>query len=247
MKTIRIIIIIAVVAAAAWYLFANQGVLENTENGQENQGVVSSEALEIALSAQNNSGESGTAKIEDFDGKAKVTLNLTGAPSGVTQPAHIHTGSCANLGGVKYPLNFPVNGKSETTLDISLDELLDGLPLAVNVHKSAAEANIYVACGDIEREAGAGPKEIVVEINASGFSPSEVRIKAGDTVRFENKDTKKRWPASGVHPTHQICPGFDAIGGINPGESYSFKFTERKTCPMHDHLNPTQFGKIIVE
>ncbi|OGF77293.1 hypothetical protein A3H04_00875 [Candidatus Giovannonibacteria bacterium RIFCSPLOWO2_12_FULL_43_11c] len=92
-----------------------------------------------------------------------------------------------------------------------------------------------------------GVKEVVVDITASGFSPSEVRIKAGDTVKFINKDTKKRWPASGAHPTHLLCPGFDAKPGINPGESYSFTFTEVKTCPTHDHLNPTQFGKIIVE
>ena len=91
------------------------------------------------------------------------------------------------------------------------------------------------------------PKEVVVNITASGFSPSEVKIKAGDTVKFVNKDNKKRWPASGVHPSHQICPGFDAIGGINPDQSYSFTFKEIKTCPMHDHLLPTQFGKIIVE
>ena len=90
-------------------------------------------------------------------------------------------------------------------------------------------------------------KEVTVDITASGFSPAEVRIKAGDTVKFINKDTKKRWPASGPHPQHTTCPGFDAKPGINPGESYSFTFTEVKTCPMHDHLDPTQFGKIIVE
>ncbi|OGF89737.1 hypothetical protein A3I27_03245 [Candidatus Giovannonibacteria bacterium RIFCSPLOWO2_02_FULL_43_11b] len=92
-----------------------------------------------------------------------------------------------------------------------------------------------------------GVKEVVVDITASGFSPSEVRIKAGDTVKFINKDTKKRWPASGAHPQHTTCLGFDAKPGINPGESYSHTFTDVKTCPMHDHLNPTQFGKIIVE
>ncbi len=90
-------------------------------------------------------------------------------------------------------------------------------------------------------------KEVVVDITASGFSPAEVRIKAGDTVKFINRDTKKRWPASGVHPTHLLCPGFDAKPGINPGESYSYTFTDVKTCPMHDHLFPTQLGKIIVE
>lgn len=89
--------------------------------------------------------------------------------------------------------------------------------------------------------------EATVELTASGFSPAETTVKAGDTVKFVNKDAKNHWPASGVHPTHQLCPGFDAIGGVKPGESYSFTFTEKKECPIHDHLNPATRGKIIVQ
>lgn len=96
-------------------------------------------------------------------------------------------------------------------------------------------------------QGGGGFQTIIVEMTPSGFSPAEARIKAGDTVRFINKDSRRRWPASGVHPTHQICPGFDAIGGVDPNGTYSFKFTEKKECPIHDHLNPTLRGKIIVE
>src|SRR3990167_1401473 len=77
--------------------------------------------------------------------------------------------------------------------------------------------------------------------------PAGGRNKAGGKGKVINKDTKKRRPASGPPPHHTPCRGFDAKPGINPGESYSFTFTEVKTCPMHDHLNPTQFGKIIVE
>lgn len=93
----------------------------------------------------------------------------------------------------------------------------------------------------------ASAETVTVDITTSGFSPAEVKIKAGDTVKFINKDTKKRWPASGPHPQHTACPGFDAKPGIDPGESYSRTFTDIKTCPMHDHLSPTQFGKIVVE
>ena len=92
-----------------------------------------------------------------------------------------------------------------------------------------------------------GAKTVDVSITASGFSPSQVTIKAGDTVKFTNKDTRKRWPASGAHPTHLICPGFDAVGGIDTNETYSFKFEKKGECPMHDHLIPTHTGKITVE
>mgnify|MGYP001558032324 CR=1 FL=1 len=90
-------------------------------------------------------------------------------------------------------------------------------------------------------------EEVMVDITSGGFSPSEVTIPAGITVRFTNKDASLHWPAAGIHPTHQVCPGFDSLKGLQPGESYSFTFTEKKTCPMNDHLNPQIRGSIIVQ
>lgn len=109
----------------------------------------SAKTIVVQLSSQNNSGESGTATLMDVGGKISVVLALSGAPSNIVQPAHIHTGPCATIGAVRYPLTFPVNGQSETMLDVALDDLLKQLPLAINVHKSAAESSVYVACGDI--------------------------------------------------------------------------------------------------
>ena len=78
---------------------------------------------------------------------------------------------------------------------------------------------------------------------AQGISPSQLNIKVGDTVKFINQDSAAHWPASDPHPTHTICPGFDALRGLAKGESYSFKFTVAKTCPFHDHLNA--FNKLF--
>src|SRR3989344_5239381 len=133
-KVIWIVVAILVVGGIYWYM---------------NQSGGSSDSIVVALSAQNDSGMSGTATLTATDGSTLVELDLTGAPAGITQPAHIHTGSCATIGGVVYPLTFPVNGISETTLDVSLEAILAQLPLALNVHKSPEEANIYVACGDL--------------------------------------------------------------------------------------------------
>lgn len=108
-----------------------------------------SEGIKIDLKERNESSESGTATLVEKDGKVMVTLNLTGAAEGVVQPAHIHLGSCPDVGAVKYPLTSLVDGKSETTLEVSLDQLKKELPLAINAHKSASEVKIYVACGDL--------------------------------------------------------------------------------------------------
>src|SRR3989344_5909031 len=110
-----------------------------------------SEPVVVALSAQNDSGMNGTATLTDMGSSTLVKLALTGAPADIVQPAHIHTGSCATIGGVVYPLTFPVNGVSATTLDVSLEAIMAQLPLALNVHKSVEEVSVYVACGDLSR------------------------------------------------------------------------------------------------
>jgi hypothetical protein len=108
----------------------------------------------IGLHEQNNSGQSGTAKITiSEDGStATVEIHISGG-SDEPQPAHIHAGTCANLDPKPlYPLNNVVNGHSITTLT---EESAIGMPsmetsdFAINVHKSVAEASVYVACGEI--------------------------------------------------------------------------------------------------
>ena len=43
---------------------------------------------------------------------------------------------------------------------------------------------------------------------------------------FENESGDDFWPASNVHPTHLLYPGFDAKKPILDGGSYSFTFTK---------------------
>jgi hypothetical protein len=104
------------------------------------------------LQPQNNSGESGTATLTKAgDNQTKVVLEVQGAPAGVSQPVHIHKGSCSKLDPKPaYPLSPVVNGKSETTIKTSLDSLQKG-GYAINGHKSAKEASTYVFCGDIAK------------------------------------------------------------------------------------------------
>jgi hypothetical protein len=108
-------------------------------------------SMVITLDTQSGLGQSGMATISDNgDGKAVVTLTMTGGNFPEPQPAHIHLGTCPKPGAVKYPLTNVVAGSSTTTLAISLEELEKSTDkLALNVHKSAAEASVYTACGDL--------------------------------------------------------------------------------------------------
>ncbi|MDO8594722.1 MAG: hypothetical protein Q7R93_04400 [bacterium] len=143
--------------------------------------------LHIKLDEQNKSGQKGEATITQVGtSTVKVIVNITGKPSGVAQPAHIHLGSCPNPGAVKYPLTSVGKGASQTELPMTLDQLLSELPLAINVHKSAADIKTYTSCGDLkaeniksaeatpaapEKTADVTPKSTSVIYSASGFSP----------------------------------------------------------------------------
>ena len=110
-------------------------------------------SVTMRLGQQNNSGESGTARLTPDRDKTKVVVNLKGEPKGVSQPAHVHEGTCAKLDPKpKYPLQNLVDGKSTSEVPASLDSLMGG-NMAINVHKSAEEAKTYVACGDIKKPA----------------------------------------------------------------------------------------------
>ena len=153
-KNLTYVILGILVLVGVWYFVFNkpsQPATPPTTTIQEQTASPSAVMTDITvtLSEQNKSGEVGTATLSEVDGKVKVTLNLTGAPADVTQPAHIHVGACPDVGAVKYPLTSPVNGVSETMLDVTLAQLKSELPLGINVHKSAKEASVYVSCGDL--------------------------------------------------------------------------------------------------
>jgi hypothetical protein len=111
------------------------------------------ETITVTLAPQNGSGESGTAAITRVsDGEVKVTVNLSGGGAALSepQPIHIHKGTCAQLDPKPtYPLTNVVNGKSETQVTVSIIDLTTEA-YAINVHKSAAEASVYVSCGNIQ-------------------------------------------------------------------------------------------------
>jgi hypothetical protein len=104
--------------------------------------------LTVNLAAQNGSGENGTAVLTQVGSDVKVVISIPNGPTG-PQPAHVHTGTCAALGGVVYPLNSLASGSSTSTIKgVTIDQLIAAKD-AINVHKSAAEIGVYVSCGSI--------------------------------------------------------------------------------------------------
>jgi archaellin len=134
MKKIALVIVVVVAAVAAYYLIGPGRMASVT----------------VALAAQSGSGETGTALLEDVSGQVRVTVSVQNQPAGSTQPAHIHVGSCPTPGDVVYPLTSLTGGSSTTMINTTIAELKARGPLAINLHKSAAQSKVYVACGNIE-------------------------------------------------------------------------------------------------
>jgi hypothetical protein len=85
-----------------------------------------------------------------------------------------------------------------------------------------------------------------IEMSEAGFSPSQLEILAGDIVIFENTGQRDHWPASNVHPTHELYLDFDARRPIPPGGAWTFIFFRPGIWGFHDHLNPQNTGQIVV-
>lgn len=90
-------------------------------------------------------------------------------------------------------------------------------------------------------------REIVIAMNKDGFSPDKITVKKGDSVKFVNEDTQDHWPASNIHPTHDIYPEFDPKAPVKPGQSWSFTFGKEGIWRYHDHLHPSLIGTVVAE
>lgn len=121
----------------------------------------------------------------------------------VAHPAHIHSGTCEELGDVVYPLEdvtdaplqgtqvaspepkeegLPgdVIGRSTTVVDASLEDIL-AEEHAVNVHESAENIDVYVACGNVEAEPADGELIIdLMQLNDSGINGQAILSDLGD-------------------------------------------------------------------
>ena len=98
------------------------------------------------------------------------------------------------------------------------------------------------------------PKQNIVIYNDSGYSPSVLTIKKGDTVVWENKSSSPIWTAANPHPIHSsysvgggcIGSAFDECHSDASGTSWTFMFDQVGSWAYHNHLRSRDTGTIIV-
>jgi hypothetical protein len=182
------------------------------------------ESLTIDLDEVNGSGVSGTATLTEEDGQTNVAIELEGTPEDGVHPVHIHSGTCDDLGDVVFPLEDVVDGMSESTVEASIADIL-AADHAINVHLSADEMDVYVACGEITDEAVADDDEAVAEDDDEAVAEDDDEAVTDDddeavTDDDEEMVTDEEDDAAVTEEetddTEDIVPATGSVGGFGP-------------------------------
>lgn len=84
------------------------------------------------------------------------------------------------------------------------------------------------------------PRVYTVSYRNGLFSPTNLRIHAGDTVRFKNE---------GIFPIRIVgddLVGFDSVGDVPQGSFFSFTFAAKGIFGYHNNKSPDETATIIV-
>lgn len=200
---------------------------EKTSKFEKEKAISKDEASKIINSA--------AALINELETKIKSYKTVPASIKSLLENAKTHLAKArASFETSKYGEAF---GQANSSLSIARNAISQLLRANVNSEEKKET---------LPETSAPSAKKWNVEIKNRRFFPSELKIKKGDTVMWTNSDSSPAWPASAVHPTHQVYPGFDALKGLSKGESYSFTFDKVGSWKYHDHLNPSTTGVVVV-
>lgn len=87
---------------------------------------------------------------------------------------------------------------------------------------------------------------VEVTLNANGFFPVTLTIKAGTKIVWANKSGGMATVNSDPHPQHTDYPSLN-LGRFNDGGTLELVFDKAGTYKYHNHLDASQTGTVIVE
>lgn len=87
---------------------------------------------------------------------------------------------------------------------------------------------------------------IEVVLTKDGYNSSHFIIKKGTEVTFKTDRDKQHWPASNIHPSHNIYSEFDSKRPLESDETWSFIFDRVGLWGFHDHIRSYYVGEIKV-
>ena len=90
------------------------------------------------------------------------------------------------------------------------------------------------------------PRFYTVSYKSGVFSPTNLRIRAGDTVRFKNDSFFSIRVVSDPLVGGSKIPLFDSVGDIPQGSYFSYTFAEKGIFGYHNDKDSEEQGSIIV-
>ncbi|MDP3954315.1 MAG: hypothetical protein Q8Q06_02770 [bacterium] len=91
------------------------------------------------------------------------------------------------------------------------------------------------------------PRTYSVFYRAGVFSPTNLRIRVGDTVKFENSSLISLRVISDDGGNGKLMlPGLDSVNELQPAESFIYSFTQAGIFSYHNHANELERGTVIV-
>jgi len=88
--------------------------------------------------------------------------------------------------------------------------------------------------------------EVSVVLTDAGYEPRHFKIKGGTKVIFSTTRAGQHWPASNLHPSHDIYSEFDPERPLESNEEWSFVFEKEGVWGFHDHVRSYYTGIIYV-
>lgn len=87
---------------------------------------------------------------------------------------------------------------------------------------------------------------LTITFDGKSFTPANLTVKKGQTVKFVNNSSNSMWVAANPFPTSSEYPAFNEKSGVASGSSWSFTFDKTGTWFYHNHYIPALGGKIVV-
>lgn len=107
-----------------------------------------------------------------------------------------------------------------------------------------------------ERVPASLPRSVTVVYDGTNFTPRDVTIIEGGTVKFVNVSDQKMWVGSNDHPTHTLYPvqsdsdclgsSFDQCTATGKDSSWSYTFTRVGAWAYHNHVRARNGGSVTV-
>jgi plastocyanin len=85
-----------------------------------------------------------------------------------------------------------------------------------------------------------------ITYTSNGFEPATTTIKSGQTIEIMNKSNRLLQLDSDPHPAHTDDPELN-VGSVANGDSQKFTLRTKGMWGFHNHLNPSDTGKVDVQ